>query len=116
MDNLVPIGKEKLTPAQYSELADVPPELEWLANITNKKTQRAYKIDVQEFVVFTGLHEPAGLRGRTELCHPGYETVCGGYRFLTRGWRALDEDFRERGNTFFTIPLYHSLSPCDEEW
>jgi len=24
-----------LTPAQYSDLADVPPELEWLANITN---------------------------------------------------------------------------------
>jgi hypothetical protein len=32
-----------LTPAQYSGLADVPSELEWLANITNPKTRRAYK-------------------------------------------------------------------------
>jgi integrase/recombinase XerD len=39
-----------LTPAQFSELAEVPPEIEWLGNITNKKTQRACKIDVQGFV------------------------------------------------------------------
>jgi hypothetical protein len=35
-----------LTPAQFAALSDVPPELEWLANITNAKTRRAYKIDV----------------------------------------------------------------------
>jgi site-specific recombinase XerD len=51
-----------LTPAQFSDLADVPPELEWLGNITNKKTQRAYKIDVAEFMLFSGLHEPTSLR------------------------------------------------------
>ena len=62
MSDLIPISKEKLTPAQFSELADVPPEIEWLGNITNKKTRRAYKIDVQEFVDFTGLREPAALR------------------------------------------------------
>jgi hypothetical protein len=50
-----------LTPAQFSELAEVPPEIEWLGNITNKKTQRACKIDVQGFVDFTGLREPAAL-------------------------------------------------------
>ena len=33
--DLVPVSKRSLTPAQYGELADVPPELEWLANITN---------------------------------------------------------------------------------
>jgi hypothetical protein len=33
----------------------VPPELEWLANITNPKTRRAYRIDVSEFSAFTGL-------------------------------------------------------------
>jgi hypothetical protein len=44
--DLVPISKEKLTPQQFNELADVPPEIEWLGNITNKKTRRAYKIDV----------------------------------------------------------------------
>ena len=40
----------------------MPPELEWLANITNPKTRRAYKIDVAEFSTFTGLLEPAQLR------------------------------------------------------
>jgi hypothetical protein len=61
VSDLVPISKESLTVEQYRQLEDVPPELEWLANITNLKTRRAYKIDVNEFAVFTGLHEPAGL-------------------------------------------------------
>ena len=60
--DLVPIGKETLTPAQFSGLADVPPELEWLANITNLKTRRAYKIDVSEFSAFSGLRAPSELR------------------------------------------------------
>jgi hypothetical protein len=30
----------------------VPAELEWLANLTNRKTCRAYKIDVEKFIVF----------------------------------------------------------------
>jgi hypothetical protein len=38
------------TRAQFERLADVPPEEEWLANITNAKTQRAYKNDVREFI------------------------------------------------------------------
>jgi hypothetical protein len=29
-----------LTAAHYGDLADIPPELEWLANITNPKTRR----------------------------------------------------------------------------
>ena len=57
---LVPLSV--LTPAQYSDLADVPPELEWLANITNLKTRRAYKRDVEEFSAFTGLRAPSALR------------------------------------------------------
>jgi len=59
---LLPVKTRTLTAAQYDELADVPPELEWLANITNKKTRRAYGIDVSEFSAFTGLNEPAELR------------------------------------------------------
>jgi hypothetical protein len=41
VSDLVPIGKEALTPAESQKLDDVPAELEWLANITNGKTQRA---------------------------------------------------------------------------
>jgi integrase/recombinase XerD len=55
----------QLTPEQYGQLAEVPPELEWLANITNPKTRRAYKIDVEEFSAFAGLRQPAELRNIT---------------------------------------------------
>ena len=48
------VKKHSLTRAQFEQLADVPPEEEWLANITNLKTRRAYKEDVREFIAFTG--------------------------------------------------------------
>ena len=60
--DLVPLKKHSLTPSQFEQLADVPPEEEWLANITNLKTRRAYKEDVREFVAFTGLQDYMGLR------------------------------------------------------
>ena len=52
---LIPVPQRTLTPAQYGDLADVPPQLEWLANITNPKTRHAYKRDVSEFSVFNCL-------------------------------------------------------------
>ena len=52
--DLVPVGKQSLTRAQFGELADVPPEVEWLANITNPKTRRAYRNDVREFIALHG--------------------------------------------------------------
>src|ERR1700675_2091990 len=60
--DLVAVERRALTPAQFGDLADVPPELEWLANITNPKTRRAYKNDVREFSAFTGLRQPSELR------------------------------------------------------
>ena len=62
MADLIPVKNRSLTAAQYGALADVPPEIEWLANITNPKTRRAYKNDVSEFSAFTGLRRPAELR------------------------------------------------------
>lgn len=62
MKELVPLDKGGLTPAQVAQLTDVPPELEWLANITNEKTRRAYQIDVGEFSQFLGLQKPDELR------------------------------------------------------
>jgi len=53
-----------LTPAQYSELADVPPGHEWLANLPNDKTKRACKADVGDFSRFAGLKSPAALSCR----------------------------------------------------
>jgi site-specific recombinase XerD len=62
VSDFVVIGKQTLTSAQFTGLADVPPELEWLANITNPKTRRFYKSDVAEFLLFTGLLDPMALR------------------------------------------------------
>jgi integrase/recombinase XerD len=59
---LVPYKKNSLTRAQFEQLADVPPEEEWLANITNLKTRRAYKEDVREFIAFSALNDYTGLR------------------------------------------------------
>ena len=59
---LVIKGQHNLSPAQYAELSSIPPEFEWLANITNSKTRRAYKVDVAEFVLFTGLKDHSELR------------------------------------------------------
>jgi Phage integrase, N-terminal SAM-like domain len=60
--NSAAVIRRALTPGQFGQVAEVPPELEWLANIPNLKTQRAYKIDVGEFSAFTGLNSPAELR------------------------------------------------------
>src|ERR1700685_3976067 len=60
--DLITLNQNGLTPAQFGDLAEVPPELEWLANITNAKTRRAYRNDVSEFSAFSGLRQPAELR------------------------------------------------------
>jgi hypothetical protein len=75
--DLVPLKKHSLTRAQFGQLADVPPEEEWLANITNLKTRRAYKEDVREFIAFTALQDYMGLRsvGRSHVIawrHPPF--------------------------------------------
>jgi hypothetical protein len=65
VSDLVPISEEALTPAEFQKLADVPPELEWLANISTEKTRRFYKRDVEEFSRFTRLRAPVELRNVT---------------------------------------------------
>jgi site-specific recombinase XerD len=52
----------KLNEAQFSRLVTVPPEVEWLVNLTNPNTRRAYQGDVREFLGFLGIKEPADLR------------------------------------------------------
>ncbi|MDH4187807.1 MAG: site-specific integrase [Nitrospira sp.] len=62
MKSLIPATQDALSAAQFDKLAEVPPELEWLANITNEKTRRADKIDVSEFSEFLGLKRPEDFR------------------------------------------------------
>jgi hypothetical protein len=51
-----------LTRPEFERLANVPPELEWFANFDNPRTRRAYKIDLQEFMGFTGIKTPDEMR------------------------------------------------------
>ena len=51
-----------LTRAEFQNLAAVPAEMEWFANIDNKRTRRAYQIDLREFMVFVGIRTPTAFR------------------------------------------------------
>jgi site-specific recombinase XerD len=52
----------RLTDAQFQGLAELPPEVEWFANIRNPRTRRAYQTDVQEFVAYVGILYPEEFR------------------------------------------------------
>src|SRR5271163_5086236 len=51
-----------LTSAEFHRLADVPPEVEWFANLTSRATRRAYEDAVGDFVRFTGIARPEEFR------------------------------------------------------
>src|SRR5437867_3856775 len=51
-----------LTAAEFCKLADVPPEIEWFANLRNPHTRKAYENDLREFRQFVGLARPEELR------------------------------------------------------
>ena len=44
------------------DLADVPPEIEWFANITNPQTRRAYQNDLKDFMRFARITNPEVFR------------------------------------------------------
>ena len=65
---LVPSGQDEaclLTAAEFQGLAEVPPEVEWFANILNKHTRRAYMNDVKDFMRFVGIRQPEEFRNVT---------------------------------------------------
>jgi integrase/recombinase XerD len=51
-----------LTAKEFLDLADVPPEVEWFANITNRQKRRAYQNDLKDFMHFTGIRSPEEFR------------------------------------------------------
>ena len=55
-------ANRQLSVAEFEALSDVGAEDEWLRNITNDKTRRAYKADVREFLRFNGIEDPEMLR------------------------------------------------------
>lgn len=58
---------QALTPEEFYQLRDLPPEAEWFANIDNPNTRRAYRNDVRDFLIFSGLTGTAQLREVTRV-------------------------------------------------
>jgi integrase/recombinase XerD len=51
-----------LTAADFLRLSEVPPEVEWFANLTNRCTRRAYQNAIHDFMQFTGIQKPDEFR------------------------------------------------------
>jgi site-specific recombinase XerD len=51
-----------LSAKEFLDLADVPPEIEWFANITNPQTRRAYQNDLKDFMRFAHITNPEVFR------------------------------------------------------
>jgi hypothetical protein len=58
-------GNRLLTAAEFHRLADVPPDVEWFANISNPHTRRAYENAVRDFMQFAGIGRPDEFRAVT---------------------------------------------------
>jgi integrase/recombinase XerD len=54
-----------LTTHQFQDLAAMPPELEWFANLPNANTRRAYRQDITDFQAFARLRQPEQFRDIT---------------------------------------------------
>ena len=60
-----------LTAAEFQQLAEVPAELEWFAN-SETPTQRAYQIDIRDFLTFVGIFaRPGSARSPVPTSTPG---------------------------------------------
>lgn len=62
---LAPVPGRLLDRAEFHQLAAVPAELEWFANLDNPRTRRAYRGDLTEFMGFVGITAPEQFRAIT---------------------------------------------------
>src|SRR2546427_12574575 len=58
----IPTRARALSAKEFLDLADVPPEIEWFANITNPQTRRAYQNDLKDFMRFARITNPEVFR------------------------------------------------------
>jgi integrase/recombinase XerD len=58
----IPSDGRLLTADQFRRLSDVPPEVEWFANLTSPATRRAYENAIKDFMAFTGIVRPDEFR------------------------------------------------------
>lgn len=61
-DLILKNSERALTAKQFQQLSEVPPELEWFANIRSEKTRKAYQNDIRDFAQFVGISQPAEFR------------------------------------------------------
>ena len=80
---LIPTQARALSAKEFLDLADVPPEIEWFANITNPQTRRAYQNDLKNFMRFTRITNPEVFRVVTRVhliaWRKDLEGVCSGF-------------------------------------
>ena len=62
---ILPTQNRLLTAEDFLRLSDVPPEVEWFANLTNRCTRRAYENAIKDFMLFTGIEKPEEFRDVT---------------------------------------------------
>lgn len=62
MTELTPLPGRALTAPEFQQLAAVPAEATWFANIDNPQTRRAYKNDITSFSQFAGIQRPEEFR------------------------------------------------------
>ncbi len=70
-----------LSRAEIQQLAEVPPEIEWFANLGNPRTRRAYMSDLRDFMDFVGIRRPEEFR----IVSRAHCFVVGSC--VIRGWR-----------------------------
>lgn len=54
--------RRQLTAAEFQQLANVPPEAEWFANLDAPRTRRAYQTDLRDFMTFIGIAQATDFR------------------------------------------------------
>lgn len=60
--NLAGTLDRPLTAAEFHQLAAVPAEAVWFANLDNPRTRRAYQTDLRDFMDFAGIRQPDEFR------------------------------------------------------
>lgn len=56
------IQTRQLTAEDFLRLSEVPPEVEWFANLTNRQTRRAYENAIKDFMQFIDIAKPEEFR------------------------------------------------------
>ena len=51
-----------LASERFQRLAEVPPEVQWFANLDSVQTRRAYECDIRAFMAFLGIARPEEIR------------------------------------------------------